>query len=200
MVEAALALLCQVRCTIRSKLSSCSPRPWPRCSEEGRQRREPRTGSNKEFVTWWPASVPRHVESEGNVMHLLGQENVAELDMRDGRGCLFTTLSSLGVKWSQVQILSARPELLQYRGGFGEIRSRLFCTQWVYVWQRGWRPACRRALTDVTNFVTRSAYRVWSGVPPEGCLACLAPLGRPRGLSTRSTRDTAPPVHPRGEH
>jgi hypothetical protein len=33
----------------------------------------------------------------------------------------------LGVKWSQVQILSARQEFLQYRGGFGEIRSRHFC-------------------------------------------------------------------------
>jgi hypothetical protein len=30
---------------------------------------------------------------------------------------------TLGVKWSQVQILSARPENQQFRGGFGEIRN-----------------------------------------------------------------------------
>src|ERR1700682_5455013 len=45
---------------------------------------------------------------------------------------LFTHLSSLGVKWSQVQILSARPEKAQVRGGFGEIRSRFFHTHRGY--------------------------------------------------------------------
>jgi len=35
----------------------------------------------------------------------------------------------LGVKWSQVQILSARPEFLQFRGSFGEIRYRLFSAE-----------------------------------------------------------------------
>ena len=45
---------------------------------------------------------------------------------------LFTHLSSLGVKWSQVQILSARLEKTQLKRGFGEIRSRLFHTHWGY--------------------------------------------------------------------
>jgi hypothetical protein len=38
---------------------------------------------------------------------------------------LFTHLSFLGVKWSQVQILSARPDNSQVRRGFGGLRSRL---------------------------------------------------------------------------
>jgi hypothetical protein len=37
-----------------------------------------------------------------------------------------TRFHSLAVKWSQVQILSARRERCQIRGGFGGIRSRLF--------------------------------------------------------------------------
>jgi hypothetical protein len=39
-----------------------------------------------------------------------------------------TSILSLGVKWSQVQILSARPRFAQFRGGFGEVRSRLLHT------------------------------------------------------------------------
>ena len=35
-----------------------------------------------------------------------------------------TLKTTLGVKWSQVQILSARPRLLQFRGSFGEIWDR----------------------------------------------------------------------------
>ena len=38
----------------------------------------------------------------------------------------------LGVKWSQVQILLARPGNGQLRGGFGHIRSRFFHTPWGY--------------------------------------------------------------------
>ena len=44
--------------------------------------------------------------------------------LRDTARQWFTYLSSLRVKWWQVQIVSARPEFQQVRGGFGEIRSR----------------------------------------------------------------------------
>jgi hypothetical protein len=40
-----------------------------------------------------------------------------------------TSILSLVVKWSQVQILSARPELEQFRGGLRESGSRLNCVE-----------------------------------------------------------------------
>jgi hypothetical protein len=47
----------------------------------------------------------------------------------------------LGVKWSQVQTLSARPQNMQVRAGFGEIRAAFFCTRRGYGQQPIQQPA-----------------------------------------------------------
>jgi hypothetical protein len=54
-------------------------------------------------------------------------DNAADLRRLVTGGHQRTCCLYLGVKSSQVQILSARPRLEQVRGGFGEIRGRLDC-------------------------------------------------------------------------
>ena len=72
-----------------------------------------------------------------------GSETAGDLGKR-------ATAYFLGVKWSQVQILSARhcqpdtvspTEKQQIRGGFGEIRRRLVRTRQGYVQQPVQQPA-----------------------------------------------------------
>jgi hypothetical protein len=58
-----------------------------------------------------------------------GHADFADLGLRDAVEHLFTLSRSLGVKWSQVQILSARQKFLQVRSGFWEIGSRFFHTR-----------------------------------------------------------------------
>jgi hypothetical protein len=63
----------------------------------------------------------------------------------------FTHLSSLGVKWSQVQILSARPRKELVEGGFRLSRNRPLFTPQCGVYSNGIKSSCPSGMAERAN-------------------------------------------------